>query len=495
VKVDPAAQQYSVDWHTGDSDLIDGTRYRIVVSVGSKLLGYADVQPYANLGKYRRIADGEYQPLVNGSSLPVKFWIPFSAAQAPIGVNMPDLLWAYLGIAPTTADGARKIMDDARAAGITHVRFVASGYWPINLTGPTGWVSNPDAFFAAFDALVADAGARGLRLVPSLLWNPYMFPDFLGEKVGQLFVPGTATRAMAEGYIRSIVSRYQGNDTILFWEIGNELNLQADIDVSCNLNPDGSCGDRPDQCLYTAPPLGTPACRNFADNFFSCNSCRGVTSPEQDLGQFSEAIAELIHALDPGRPVSSGDQYPRAAAYHMSRCPDCFVIPTDSEDEYRIALANLHPHAVDVVSVHHYLANDINRFDPSGDAGENLLAITKDAATSMGKILYVGEFGEVSDASFTCFDQTTVCGGSSQKIFTERVLDALVQYDVPYAAVWAWEFFQVCPMTPTCFDVEPGDQTTQWIGTHNRAYDSCTKLPDGALCPIGHCLMEVCRDL
>src|SRR5262249_22466812 len=205
-------------------------RYRLVVSVGAKLLGYADVQPYANLGKYRRIADGEYQPLVDGSTLPVKFWIPKGAGDTPIGVNMPDLLWDYLGIAPTTADGARKIMDDARAAGITHARFIATVFWPIDLTGPNGWISNPDGYFAAFDALVADAGARGLRLVPSLLWNQYLFPDYAGEKVGQLFVPGTATRTIAESYIRAVVSRYRGHDTILFWEIGNEMDLPAAID-------------------------------------------------------------------------------------------------------------------------------------------------------------------------------------------------------------------------------------------------------------------------
>src|SRR5262249_22355833 len=148
LRVDPDAQQYNVEWHTSDNDLVDGTRYRIVVSVGAKLLGYADVQPYPNLGKFRRHVDGELEPFVDGSTLPIKFWVPKGAVRAPIGVNMPDLLWAYLGIAPTTADGARKIMDDARAAGITHARFIANVFWPDDLVGSTGWVTHPDAFFA-----------------------------------------------------------------------------------------------------------------------------------------------------------------------------------------------------------------------------------------------------------------------------------------------------------------------------------------------------------
>jgi hypothetical protein len=390
---------------------------------------------------------------------------------------------------------ARVVHHLARAAGITHVRFIATVFWPRDLVGPTGWGANPDAFFAAFDALVADASARGLHLVPSLLWQPYLFPDQVGAPVGQLFVPGSLARTTAENYIRAVVSRYRGNDTILFWEIGNELNLLADIDESCNVNPDGSCGDHPEQCqVNTAPALGTPSCRTAADNYFSCNACRGVSSAQQDLSQFSEAIAELIHGLDPGKPVSSGDSHPRPSAYHLSYspCPACDWSP-DTEDQYRAALANLHPDAVDVVSVHHY-PGDVERFGSTDGAGNALLAVAKDQATTLGKILYVGEFGELSDTTITCGD-TQVCGGSAQKFFTTRLLDDFVQVDVPYAAVWAWEFFQFCPAVPTCFDVEPGDATIQAIATHNRAYDSCMGLPDGALCPIGHCLASVCRNL
>ena len=53
--------------------------------------------------------------------------------------------------------------------GFTHARIMGSPYWPIDMTGPSGWVEHPDVYFAAFDALLADARARGIRLMPSLL--------------------------------------------------------------------------------------------------------------------------------------------------------------------------------------------------------------------------------------------------------------------------------------------------------------------------------------
>src|SRR5438132_1678210 len=51
----------------------------------------------------------------------------------PVGVNMPGLFWMYLGTAPEGPTQARAQMDSARALGITHARFVASGYWPVDM--------------------------------------------------------------------------------------------------------------------------------------------------------------------------------------------------------------------------------------------------------------------------------------------------------------------------------------------------------------------------
>jgi hypothetical protein len=407
----------------------------------------------------------------------------------PIGVDLPDLLWNYLGQSPGGVAGAQSEMSLARSHGFTYARFAATPYWPTGMTAGMGWVANPAAYWAAFDALVADAQSQGLHLVPSILWNAYLFADVAGEPLGQLFTPGSMTRSLAEQYITELVTRYQGSDVILFWEIGNEFNLLADIDVStCTV-----CNGATNGCGALAPTLGTPCQRTSADDFFSCNPCRGVSTAQQDLNQFAQAIAQLIHSIDPSRQVSSGDGYPRPSAYHLSvsPCPACDWT-LDTLQQYQTALANLHPTGVDLVSVHHYEGPDNERFGDTDPGGIALLATTATLAAGMGKVLFVGEYGELRSDSPTCGGQTTACGGDPTRVFTRRVLDALVEDGVAWSALWAFEFYQFCANVPTCYTVTSGENIVTSMTSHDQAYGACAGAADGASCPIGACASQVC---
>src|SRR5262249_45192610 len=152
------------------------------------------------------------------------------------------------------------------------------------------------------------------------------------------------------------------------------------------------CGAGANGCANLAPSLGTPCARSRQDDYVSCDSCRGAKpGPQQDLSAFTASMAALIHTLDPSHPISSGNSFPRAAAYHLSvtPCPPC-DFTADSESEYESVLANLHPAGIDIVSVHH---PDIDgaRF---GDRDANAVALierTAQIARRMGKALYVGE--------------------------------------------------------------------------------------------------------
>jgi hypothetical protein len=423
------------------------------------------------------------------SGAPTDAGIPLPAAQ-PIGVDLPDLLWAYLGQAPTDVAGAQAEMAAAVAHGFNHARFVASPFWPTGMATGNGWVANPMAFWAAFDALVSDAYDRGLHLVPSLLWNVYLFPDVAGQPTGDLFTPGTQTRTLAESYVTEVVSRYAASPAILFWEVGNELNLSADIDVStCDV-----CSGATNSCGGLAPSEGTPCLRTAADDFYSCNSCRGVTSTQQDLGQFEEAIGQLIQSLDASHPISSGNGYPRPSAYHLSvsPCPSCDWT-LDTEAQYQTVLANLTPAAIGVLSVHDYPGTDNERFGDDDPAGLALLATTQAIAQDLGKQLYVGEYGEPSAASPTCGGQTQVCGGDPNRSATESSLDAFVQNGVPYSALWAFDFDQFCAGVPTCYTVEDTEtDVVDSMQAHDQAYGSCQGQADRASCPIGSCSSGVC---
>jgi hypothetical protein len=404
-----------------------------------------------------------------------------------IGANIFELLHFYLGLEDGGPARARTVLDEAKAQGIDHVRFIATGFWPTNMTTGSGWNADPVAYFNAFDALVDDAEARGIRLVPSVVWNISLFADIAGEPVGKVLEPGSASRKLTEQYVTEVINRYHNRPAILFWELGNEWNLIADIDVTCDdcASPSGKCG------LW--PTLGTPCARTAADNIFSCNSCRGVSTTQQDLGEFAESMAALIRSIDPNHSVSSGYAYPRSAAWHLARqpCPACDWTP-DSPSQLQETLSQIHPPSVDIVSVHHYPGDDLLRFGSPDPAGVGYLLEVRILTSAMGKRLYLGEFGEMHARTVTCAT-TTVCGGDATQIATRRSTDAMVTQGVDWAAVWTFDK-QDCAGQPSCMSVTPADDQLllDMFRTHNAATTACLGMPDGLGCPIGACSSGRC---
>jgi len=74
VQVDPAGQQYKVNWNT-DVTVLVGQTYRIIVSTSGVELGFADVVPVTNGSQLKNIDTGEFIGLVDGRTLPIKFRI------------------------------------------------------------------------------------------------------------------------------------------------------------------------------------------------------------------------------------------------------------------------------------------------------------------------------------------------------------------------------------------------------------------------------------
>jgi len=74
VQVDPAAQQYKVNWNT-DVTVLVGQTYRIIVSTSGVELGFADVMPVTNGSQLKNIDTGEFIGLVDGRTLPIRFRI------------------------------------------------------------------------------------------------------------------------------------------------------------------------------------------------------------------------------------------------------------------------------------------------------------------------------------------------------------------------------------------------------------------------------------
>lgn len=67
-----ADEQYSVNWKVPSSATVF---YRLSVVAGTKVLGWADVETASNASQLKNVTTGEYVPLVDGRTLPVKFRI------------------------------------------------------------------------------------------------------------------------------------------------------------------------------------------------------------------------------------------------------------------------------------------------------------------------------------------------------------------------------------------------------------------------------------
>ena len=79
VSVSLTEELYQVNWHTDESDLDVQKLYRISVLIGSRLLGFADVDPVVSGTEIRNVETGENIPLVDGRTLPIKFRIESGA--------------------------------------------------------------------------------------------------------------------------------------------------------------------------------------------------------------------------------------------------------------------------------------------------------------------------------------------------------------------------------------------------------------------------------
>jgi hypothetical protein len=142
-------------------------------------------------------------------------------------------------------------------------------------------------------------------------------------------------------------------------------------------------------------------------------------------------FAALIRGLDSTRPISSGFSVPRASAEHLRARPEWTVRKTDwtpdSREQFAKNLKDVHA-AVDIISIHLYGGKSNWRFG-STDAVD-LLIEAKRVADAAGKPLFVGEFGDPNP------------GVADNRSYAVRMMNKIVELQIPYSAIWVWEFYQ-----------------------------------------------------
>ncbi|MCW3096113.1 MAG: putative glycosyl hydrolase [Chthonomonadaceae bacterium] len=346
-----------------------------------------------------------------------------------VGANIPDLFERYLSGDDT---GAEKMLTDAQTAGVRFARCFGTTWGPAQFglftTDRARWLS-------AFDRMLLAADKHGIAVVPSLLFNIRMLPDYVQRTTGKqegvvgFLTPGSVSNGLAITYVTAIVTRYRNDPRVLFWEIGNEYNLEADLSLQWKSRP-----------------------------------VNEVPTSEQ-IRAFLAQIATVIKKVDPRHLVTSGNADMRPAAWHLREAmrthktaADPLNYPMDwtkdTLDQYIEMIAFFSPKPLDIVSVHQYApdpqspdASGVSWLLPDHDHAV-LLSWARVASQNLNQPLFVGEFGEtfVKD------------GKALPALWTQDFMTRIPLGTAPLAAVWAWEFAQDGKMTPNTLtpDTTPG---------------------------------------
>ena len=407
---------------------------------------------------------------------------PTPATARQVSVDIVQLFWNYgssqHGGSPGTPAEGRKAMSDAAAVGMTYYRFVrplrqalppphptsnptqwhsplrcqaATHFWPVDQNAT--YLADEAEYWRKMDALFADAESLQVQLIPSLNWCLFLWPDLAGEPLHEMVAnPHSASSAMLQKYVTTFVTRYANSPAVFAWELGNEYNLQVDLDFS-----DGCCN-----ASGVAPPLGTPTHRSRADNFSTA-----------ELSAFQARYAGWIRAADSKRrPISTGHAVPRPGAWHLAQSYHAAQRDwgPDTEAQFRQSVAT-QSSGCELISYHYYPGPDNTRFGrtlgPANSAA--LFPHLVSAAKAAGKQWYIGEFGTTS---------------STDRQFTLNLLDQLggVKDGPVMATMWVWEFTSSQPN----ISVVPGRQGDVAVIDKIKAVNAALKKTPTAKTDDGH---------
>lgn len=315
-----------------------------------------------------------------------------------IGVNCFNLFYGQLfhhrGVRPASVR-----LRELSIKSIPFVRFSASPFWPREWSV---YRNDPARYFGVLDDVVATAESNRIGLVPSLLWNPVSVSDVVGEPVSDWGRSDSRTRAFMVEYVEQVVTRYQRSSAIWMWEFGNEFNTFASLPNALKWWPKVDVSQ------------GTPATRTARD-LISAADCADAFAH----------FGRVVRRLDPARRITAGTDIPRYNASNLA----AGKWGADSPTQFRAALGQVTPDPLDVVSVHLYPDREGQYFGLGNSSQfSNILGEVVVASRSLGKEVFVGEFGvpRMNDLD------------KEQRLF-RRLLDSIVSARVNWAALWVYD--------------------------------------------------------
>ncbi len=225
------------------------------------------------------------------------------------------------------------------------VRFSCSPYYPTQMHFYT---EQKEKFLSNLGRLADLCDQYHILIIPSVFWNTSCLPEYFGEELASWGDTSSQTYKFMLTYTKDIVNTLKGHKCLAAWEFGNEFNLAADI---------GNAG-------YAQIPASA-------------------------VGTAYKGFAETVRSLDEqGRVIASGNSVMRNAQWNLANNGSW---TNDTFKQYVEITGVMTPDPMDGMSEHLYEESRV--FSDLGTLNRTYQIIrAKEAAETLGKVYYIGEF-------------------------------------------------------------------------------------------------------
>lgn len=209
-------------------------------------------------------------------------------------------------------------------------------------------------FYTAQDVIFDYAATKGIQIIPVLFGNYWAIANYKSEKLNQLGVSASATRAYMRTCATEYVAHYASHAAIAGWEIGNEWNNYAEL---------------------AAYPTGN----DYTGAAYSLDANNLITIPNL-IDAYSD-IATTIRQNDSTRAIMSGN----AGPWYTNKYGGY---------GYQLNLQRLNPDPIDTITLHLYSYPTNNIWMRQGlEPIKDIIGIAKQAGKTVGKPVVLGETG------------------------------------------------------------------------------------------------------
>jgi hypothetical protein len=353
---------------------------------------------------------------------------------------------------------AEEALKELHDHGFTIIRTNVSPYWSGTWKqlwlddDPQKQIEKRRRYFEQFDAVLDLCDRYQIRIIGSLCWFVANLGDLGHHSIREgIANPASPGRKVVEEYIREVVTRYKDRPTIAMWELGNEWNLGADIQLA-----DGPV-DKGGLPLTTQPVI-----RDRTNNFTS-----------DDLAACTRQMAQMIRSIDAHHLITTGHSSPRPCAMHLllgvrANKGGAETWVNDTPEQIEQILRLLHPDPIDVISIHFY--NDaVSAFGKSKTDPSNI-AVYQKMAEKIGKPLLIGEIGPYEGMNRRFTDPAVIEMVRGQ-------LQQVVEAKVPVTLYWTFNDDRARNVPDAEFQLAYGktDEVLKQIEQANRILSATDK--------------------